>query len=88
MSLRVTQLRDGTGTVWYVRNGEVLTLGNVSQGFSTLTIDVPVPIDENPERVVALLREAVAEMHAEPDWEEILLEEPSVLGIGACPGRR
>ena len=32
IGLRVTQLRDEEGTVWYVRNGEVLRVGNYSQG--------------------------------------------------------
>jgi moderate conductance mechanosensitive channel len=32
VGLRVTQLRDDSGTVWYVRNGEVLRVGNFSQG--------------------------------------------------------
>jgi moderate conductance mechanosensitive channel len=32
IGLRVTKLRDDNGTVWYVRNGEVLRVGNFSQG--------------------------------------------------------
>jgi moderate conductance mechanosensitive channel len=32
IGLRVTQLRDDDGTMWYVRNGEVLRVGNFSQG--------------------------------------------------------
>ena len=32
IGLRVTQLRDEDGTTWYVRNGEVLRVGNFSQG--------------------------------------------------------
>jgi small-conductance mechanosensitive channel len=32
IGLRVTSLRDDDGTVWYVRNGEVLRVGNYSQG--------------------------------------------------------
>jgi small-conductance mechanosensitive channel len=32
VGLRVTELRGKDGTVWYVRNGEVLRLGNFSQG--------------------------------------------------------
>jgi small-conductance mechanosensitive channel len=32
IGLRVTQLRDQDGTVWFVRNGEVLRIGNYSQG--------------------------------------------------------
>ena len=32
VGLRVTRLRDVHGTIWYVRNGEVLRIGNESQG--------------------------------------------------------
>ena len=32
IGLRVTELRDRDGTVWYVRNGEIVRLGNYSQG--------------------------------------------------------
>ena len=32
IGLRVTSLRDADDTVWYVRNGEVLRVGNYSQG--------------------------------------------------------
>ena len=32
IGLRVTQLRDETGTVWYVRNGEIVRVGNLSKG--------------------------------------------------------
>ena len=34
IGLRVTQMRDDDGTVWYVRNGEVIRVGNFSQGGS------------------------------------------------------
>lgn len=35
VGLRVTRLRDVHGTVWYVRNGEVIRIGNESQGQAT-----------------------------------------------------
>ena len=34
VSLRVTRLRDVNGTVWYVRNGEILRVGNQSQNWA------------------------------------------------------
>jgi small-conductance mechanosensitive channel len=46
IGLRVTQLRDSDGTVWFVRNGEVLRVGNYSQGGH----DGPLPAaDPDPE---------------------------------------
>lgn len=34
VGLRVTQLRDSKGTLWYVRNGEILRVGNSSHKLS------------------------------------------------------
>jgi moderate conductance mechanosensitive channel len=42
VGLRITTLRDLNGTLWYVRNGEILRVGNKSQGFAVAVVDVPV----------------------------------------------
>lgn len=86
VSLRVTKLRDATGTVWYVRNGEILTIGNVSQGFSAVQVEIPVAIDEDPEKVTAVLARAVEGMHEDSQWSDVLLEEPSVVGVDSMSG--
>ena len=83
VTLRVTRLRDASGTVWYVRNGEVLTLGNVSQGFSTSVIDIPIAVCQDPERAKEVLRAAVVPMAEEEPWSDVLLEAPDILGVGA-----
>ena len=31
VGLRITQVRDQAGTLWYIRNGEILVVGNKSQ---------------------------------------------------------
>ena len=44
VGLRTTRLRDVNGTVWYVRNGEVIRVGNKSQGkaaFDEHGIEIP-----------------------------------------------
>ncbi len=42
VSLRVTRLRALDGSVWYVRNGEVVRVGNNGQGWARAVIDVPL----------------------------------------------
>jgi hypothetical protein len=42
VGLRVTKLRGDNGEIWYVRNGEIKRIGNLSQGWSTATVDVTV----------------------------------------------
>ena len=76
VTLRITRLRDANGVTWYVRNGEIIRIGNRSQGFATAIVDMPVSYAENVERVVAVIRETVAAMGADPEWADKLVEEP------------
>jgi len=83
VGLRVTRVRDSTGTVWYVRNGEILKLGNQSQGWSTAIIDVPVAYDEDAGKVIGILEQVATEIDADPAFEDVLLEKPTVAGVNA-----
>jgi moderate conductance mechanosensitive channel len=83
VGLRVTRVRDATGTVWYVRNGEILKLGNQSQGWSTAIIDVPVAYDEDAGKVMRILEEVAAAIDEDPAFEDVLLEKPTVAGVNA-----
>lgn len=86
VTLRVTKVRDFAGVVWYVRNGEILTLGNVSQGFSVEWIEIPVAIDEDPDKVIAVLREALKGMSDEEEYAGVLMGQPEVLGVDSMAG--
>jgi len=83
VGLRVTRLRDATGTVWYVRNGEILRVGNQSQGWSTAIVDVPVAYDEDPGKVIGILDQVAADMETDDAYADILLEKPTVAGVNA-----
>jgi moderate conductance mechanosensitive channel len=86
VGLRVTRLRDVHGTVWYIRNGEVLRVGNMSQGWAQAVIDVDVPHDQDLARVQELLKQVGRELAADPAVDGILLEEPEVWGVEALSG--
>src|ERR1051325_330919 len=47
VGLRVTTLRGEGGEIWYVRNGEVKGVGNLSRGWSRAGVDVRVRADED-----------------------------------------
>src|SRR5262245_43812258 len=42
VGLRTTTVRDGTGVLWHIRNGEVVRVGNKSQGWGMVVVDVPI----------------------------------------------
>ncbi|HET7800620.1 MAG TPA: mechanosensitive ion channel family protein [Humibacillus xanthopallidus] len=81
VSLRVTQLRDGNGMTWYVRNGEIIRVGNRTQGWSTALVDVAIAYDEDVEKATAVIREVVDAMPEDDAWKAILLEKPNVVGV-------
>jgi small-conductance mechanosensitive channel len=81
VGLRITRLRDSHGVVWYVRNGEVLRVGNKSQGFAQVVIDMPVAHDTDLERCRSVMQEIADAMYAEQEWSDVLLAEPESLGV-------
>jgi small conductance mechanosensitive channel len=81
VGLRITRLRDVNGTVWYVRNGEILRVGNQSQGWSRAVLDVNVGYLENIDRVESVLLDLAQELRNEPDFSALILDEPEVWGV-------
>jgi small conductance mechanosensitive channel len=81
VGLRVTRLRDVNGTVWYVRNGEVVRVGNKSQGFAQVVLDVPIDASADVEAASAAMRAVAEEMRAEDEWAGVFIGEPEVLGV-------
>jgi small conductance mechanosensitive channel len=83
VGLRTTRLRDNNGTVWYVRNGEVVRVGNKSQGYAQVVLDVPIAASTDLEVASAALRSVAEQMYGEPEWAEVFLSEPEVQGVEA-----
>lgn len=86
VTLRVTRLRDANGVIWYIRNGEIIRIGNRSQGWSTALVDIPVAYDQPVEKVLSVLRTVTAHIRDESPWDERLLEEPEVAGVESVSG--
>jgi moderate conductance mechanosensitive channel len=81
VGLRVTKLRGDNGEIWYVRNGEVKRIGNLSQGWATAGVDVTVKANEDLDRLKSTLDEVAEKMSAEEPWNELLWSPIEVLGL-------
>jgi small conductance mechanosensitive channel len=81
VGLRVTRLRDVNGTVWYVRNGEVLAVGNMSQQWARTVLDIPVAFSEDLTRVREILQEVADSVWNDADYRGRIIEEPEVWGV-------
>jgi small-conductance mechanosensitive channel len=56
-------------------------VGNKSQGFAQVVIDMPVAHDTDLERARTVMQEVADEMYAEDAWAAVLLAEPESLGV-------
>ena len=83
VSLRVTRLRDVNGTVWYVRNGEILRVGNQSQNWARTVLDVSFPYREDVARVRRVLQEVADDLWHDEDYDRVIIEQPEIWGIEA-----
>jgi small conductance mechanosensitive channel len=81
VGLRVTRLRDVDGTVWYVRNGEILRVGNQSQNWSRSVLDIAVGYKEDVARVRRVLKEVAHELWEDESFHDLIIEEPEVWGV-------
>jgi small-conductance mechanosensitive channel len=81
VTLRVTRLRDLNGTVWYVPNGEILRVGNMSQNWSRAVVDVSVGYREDLSRVKRVLAEVAHDLWEDDEFSDLIIEEPEITGV-------
>ena len=81
VSLRITRLRDVNGTVWYVRNGEITRVGNMSQNWARTVLDISVAYHEDLARVRRVLEDVAHDLWDDEDFKGVIIEEPSVWGV-------
>jgi small-conductance mechanosensitive channel len=81
VGLRVTRVRDVNGTVWYVRNGEILSVGNQSQNWARSVLDVSISYSEDLTRVQEVLHDVAEQLYHDKDFSGVILEEPEIWGV-------
>jgi moderate conductance mechanosensitive channel len=86
VALRYTRVRDMSGVVWYVRNGEILRVGNRSQGWTMATVDIPVAYDADLEAVRMVIQRVSYDIDEDPAFDDMLLGTPSFAGVESVSG--
>ncbi len=86
VSVRVTHVRDVNGTLWYVRNGEITRIGNLSQGWSRVIVDLSIPVDADIEEVEQLMLSTAKGLAKDTKWRTRILEQPEVWGLESITG--
>jgi small conductance mechanosensitive channel len=83
IGIRRTVLRDATGTVHSVSNGEIRTASNLTRVYAMLAVDVSVAFDTDLAKATAIVDQVGREMAEDPEWGPRLLDTPSLLRVGA-----
>jgi len=81
VSLRITRLRDVNGTVWYVPNGEIMRVGNMSQNWARTVLDINVSYGEDLARVRRVLQDVAHDLWEDEEYKFLIIEEPEVWGV-------
>jgi moderate conductance mechanosensitive channel len=85
LGLRVTRVRADDGTLWYVRNGEVLRVGNRTQDWSRAVVEFRIDYDDDIDLAQKTLLAAAHDVVHDERYAAMVLdgEEPEILGIEA-----
>ena len=86
VALRYTRLRDLSGIVWYVRNGEILRVANKSQGWTLAVVDIPVAYNADLDKVRDIIENVAIDMDEDPTYDDMLLGKPMFAGVESMSG--
>ena len=82
-SLRRTTLRDLSGTVHTVPNGQITVASNMTRLFARVNMDISVAYDTDLDLASELIDRVGDDMLADPEWGNRMLEAPRVVRVDA-----
>ena len=81
ITLRVTQLRNLDGELITIPNGSIEMVRNLSSEWSRVNYAVEVSYDADVDRALEVMEAVAQQLYRDPQWQEIILEAPEILGI-------
>lgn len=81
VSLRTTRLRGIDGTVWHIPNGEITKIGNLSQDWSRIILDVAVAYKSDLTVAQAEIKKVLDDFSQTRNYQENILETPEIWGV-------
>lgn len=88
VGLRVTEVRDVHGTLWFVRNGEINEVGNASQDWAAALLDFPFAYNNDVDKVQSIIADVAAKMRASEDWSKDMTAEVEIWGMQHISGEQ
>lgn len=82
VTVRSTVIRDASGNVHFLPNGEVLHVINKTMGFSKVNFSLVVDPETDVDKLATVIDEEGAQLAQDEKWKEKILEAPHFLNIG------
>jgi small conductance mechanosensitive channel len=76
VGLRRTVLRDASGTVHSISNGQIRMVSNLTRIYAAAVVDVPGISESDIEAAIVVMDRVGAELAADPAWGDRILEAP------------
>ena len=81
LTLRTTVLRSVDGATHVFSNGTISNFTNLTRSYAYHVIDLPIEFDEDPDRVMSLLRDVSAQLAADSVIGTMILEPIEIFGV-------
>ncbi|GAA4934164.1 mechanosensitive ion channel family protein [Streptomonospora halophila] len=81
VGLRVTKIRDLNGGLWYVRNGEILRVCNMSQDWARAVVEIPLDSRVDVAQATEVVERSLETFAELPEQAARLLESPAAAGV-------
>ncbi len=87
LTLRLTRLRDGDGTLHIIPNSQIATVSNLSRDYAVASLPVSVDASADPDRVMDILRGLATELRNDAAFKDVIIADPDILGVDRINGR-
>ncbi|MBN1391962.1 MAG: mechanosensitive ion channel family protein [Sedimentisphaerales bacterium] len=81
VNLRMITLRDLSGNVHFIRNGEITVVTNMTKEYSRYVFDIGVAYRENVDEVIEVIKQVDEEMRNDMAYKYNILEPIEILGL-------
>ncbi|WGD36428.1 mechanosensitive ion channel family protein [Lysinibacter sp. HNR] len=88
VGIRITQVRDVNGTLWFIRNGEIARVGNRSHEWSRAILDLAINSDADLDNAKEIIQHAAEVVVKQPLVATRILEPPQVWGVEYVTGEQ
>lgn len=81
ITLRYIQLRDYAGNVYFIPNGQITMVINMTRGFGNAVVDVGVAYREDVDQVMEVMQRVASELRQDTEFGPRILQDLEMAGV-------